>query len=34
MNLKDIYDARLKLEGIGLLKTFVKTDGGRAVVYL
>jgi replication initiation and membrane attachment protein len=26
INLKDIYEARLKLEGIGLLKTFVKTD--------
>nr|WP_263325478.1 replication initiation and membrane attachment family protein [Neobacillus sp. Marseille-Q6967] len=25
-NLRDIYDARLKLEGIGLLKTYVKTE--------
>jgi replication initiation and membrane attachment protein len=34
MNLKDIYEARLKLEGIGLLKTRVKTDeGGRSFIY-
>jgi replication initiation and membrane attachment protein len=34
MNLKDIYDARLKLEGIGLLKTLVKTEeGGRSFIY-
>ncbi len=34
MNLKDIYEARLKLEGIGLLKTFVKTDeDGRSFIY-
>jgi replication initiation and membrane attachment protein len=34
LNLKDIYLARLKLEGIGLLKTFVKTDeGGRSFIY-
>lgn len=34
MNLEDIYHARLKLEGIGLLKTFVKEeDTGRAYVY-
>ncbi|MFZ7945636.1 replication initiation and membrane attachment family protein [Neobacillus sp. 19] len=34
MNLKDIYEARLKLEGIGLLKTFVKTeDGERSFIY-
>jgi replication initiation and membrane attachment protein len=34
LNLKDIYTARLKLEGIGLLKTFVKTDeGGRSFIY-
>lgn len=34
MNLSDIYDARLKLEGIGLLKAFVKTDEGeRAFIY-
>ncbi len=26
MNLKDIYEARLKLEGIGLLKTYMKKD--------
>lgn len=26
MNLKEIYEARLKLEGIGLLKTYVKTE--------
>ncbi|NHM30557.1 replication initiation and membrane attachment family protein [Neobacillus terrae] len=34
MNLKDIYEARLKLEGIGLIKTYVKTeDGERAFIY-
>jgi replication initiation and membrane attachment protein len=34
MNLKEIYEARLKLEGIGLLKTFVKTDEGeRSFIY-
>ncbi|KLT16259.1 replication initiation and membrane attachment family protein [Neobacillus vireti] len=34
MNLKDIYEARLKLEGIGLIKTFVKTDeNGRSFIY-
>ena len=34
MNLNDIYEARLKLEGIGLLKTFVKTDDGeRSFIY-
>lgn len=34
VNLKDIYEARLKLEGIGLLKTYVKTDeSGRAFIY-
>ncbi len=34
MNLKEIYEVRLKLEGIGLLKTFVKTiDGGRSFIY-
>jgi replication initiation and membrane attachment protein len=34
MNLKDIYKARLKLEGIGLLKTFVKTEEGeRSFIY-
>jgi len=34
MNLKDIYEARLKLEGIGLLKTFVKTDDEeRSFIY-
>ncbi|MEH7439818.1 DnaD domain protein [Neobacillus drentensis] len=35
LNLKDIYEARLKLEGIGLLKTFVKTDeeGDRSFIY-
>ena len=34
MNLKDIYEARLKLEGIGLLKTRVKTDEeGRSFLY-
>ena len=34
MNLKEIYEARLKLEGIGLLKTRVKTDeGGRSFIY-
>jgi replication initiation and membrane attachment protein len=29
MNLKEIYEIRLKLEGIGLLKTFVKKDEER-----
>ncbi|WP_210364964.1 replication initiation and membrane attachment family protein [Bacillus sp. REN3] len=29
MNLKEIYQARLKLEGIGLLKTLVKNEEGR-----
>ncbi|WML45618.1 replication initiation and membrane attachment family protein [Neobacillus sp. PS3-40] len=34
MNLKDIYNARLKLEGIGLLKSFVKTEeSGRSFIY-
>lgn len=34
VNLKDIYEARLKLEGIGLLKTYVKTDdSGRSFIY-
>ncbi|MDP4085354.1 MAG: DnaD domain protein [Bacillota bacterium] len=34
MNLKDIYDGRLKLEGIGLLKTFVKEEEGeRSFIY-
>lgn len=34
MNLKGIYEARLKLEAIGLLKTFVKTDDGeRSFIY-
>lgn len=34
LNLKDIYEARLKLEGIGLLKTYVKTDDGeRSFIY-
>ncbi|WP_066063600.1 replication initiation and membrane attachment family protein [Neobacillus soli] len=34
MNLKDIYNARLKLEGIGLLKAYVKTDEGeRSFIY-
>ncbi|MBA4537087.1 DnaD domain protein [Bacillus aquiflavi] len=34
MNLKSIYNARLKLEGIGLLKTFVRTeDDVRSFVY-
>jgi replication initiation and membrane attachment protein len=34
VNLKDIYDARLKLEGIGLLKTYVKSDeSGRSFIY-
>ncbi|PLS02575.1 replication initiation and membrane attachment family protein [Neobacillus cucumis] len=34
MNLKDIYEARLKLEGIGLIKTFVKTvDDERSFIY-
>ncbi|GER70184.1 replication initiation and membrane attachment protein [Weizmannia acidilactici] len=34
MNLSDIYEARLKLEGIGLLKTFIKTSGDiRTFIY-
>lgn len=34
LNLKDIYEARLKLEGIGLLKTLVQTsDGPRSLIY-
>ncbi len=34
MNLKDIYHARQKLEGMGLLKTFVKNgDEGRSFIY-
>jgi replication initiation and membrane attachment protein len=34
LNLSDIYDARLKLEGIGLLKTFVKNvDENRTFIY-
>jgi replication initiation and membrane attachment protein len=34
MNLKEIYEARLKLEGIGLLKTYVKTDEDkRSFIY-
>lgn len=33
INLKDIYEARLKLEGIGLLKTYVKTDEERSFIY-
>lgn len=34
MNLKDIFEARLKLEGIGLLKTRVKTDEGGRSFYM
>ncbi|CAH2716116.1 Replication initiation and membrane attachment protein [Neobacillus rhizosphaerae] len=34
MNLKDIYEARLKLEGIGLLKVYVKTnEEERSFIY-
>ncbi|WP_174729626.1 replication initiation and membrane attachment family protein [Mesobacillus harenae] len=34
LNLKDIYHARLKLEGIGLLKTFTQTEPeGRSFIY-
>lgn len=34
MNLKEIYEARLKLEGIGLLKTYVKEeDEDRSFIY-
>ncbi|ALC89708.1 Replication initiation and membrane attachment protein [Bacillus sp. FJAT-18017] len=34
MNLKGIYEARLKLEGIGLLKTYVKSEEGtRSFIY-
>lgn len=33
-NLKDIYESRLKLEGIGLLKTYVNTEEGqRSFIY-
>lgn len=33
-NLQDIYQERLKLEGIGLLKTFVKSDEhSRSFIY-
>ncbi|MEH7108151.1 MULTISPECIES: replication initiation and membrane attachment family protein [Bacillaceae] len=34
VNMKEIYEARLKLEGIGLLKTYVKTsDEERSFIY-
>ncbi|MGG3469699.1 replication initiation and membrane attachment family protein [Neobacillus pocheonensis] len=34
MNLKEIYEARLKLEGIGLLKTYMQMDEGeRSFIY-
>lgn len=34
LSLRDIYDARLKLEGIGLLSSYVRvTDGTREFVY-
>jgi replication initiation and membrane attachment protein len=34
INLKDIHEARLKLEGIGLLRTYVKNDDGdRSFIY-
>lgn len=34
MNLKDIYEARLKLEGMGLLKTYIKEEeGNRSFIY-
>ncbi|GHH97259.1 replication initiation and membrane attachment family protein [Neobacillus kokaensis] len=34
MNLKEIYEARLKLEAIGLMKTYAKTDEGeRSFIY-
>src|SRR4051812_39139246 len=34
MNLKEIYEARLKLEGIGLIKTYSKTvDEERSFIY-
>jgi replication initiation and membrane attachment protein len=34
VNLKEIYDARLKLEGIGLVKSYVKNDDGeRSFIY-
>ncbi|MGE8206350.1 replication initiation and membrane attachment family protein [Heyndrickxia sp. NPDC080065] len=34
LNLKEIYEARLKLEGIGLLKTYVKKAGDeRSFIY-
>ncbi|MBU5212524.1 replication initiation and membrane attachment family protein [Heyndrickxia oleronia] len=34
LNLREIYEARLKLEGIGLLKTYMKKDGEeRGFIY-
>lgn len=34
LNLKTIYEARLKLEGIGLLKTYVQaSEGARSFIY-
>jgi replication initiation and membrane attachment protein len=34
INLKDIHEARLKLEGIGLVKTYMKMDdSGRSFIY-
>ncbi|WP_019154801.1 replication initiation and membrane attachment family protein [Robertmurraya massiliosenegalensis] len=34
LHLKSIYEARLKLEGIGLLKTYVQTnEGSRSFIY-
>jgi replication initiation and membrane attachment protein len=34
VNLKEIYEARLNLEGIGLIKTYVKSDdSGRSFIY-
>ncbi|MGG5254824.1 replication initiation and membrane attachment family protein [Neobacillus sp. SM06] len=33
LNLKEIYEARLKLEGIGLVKTFVKNEEERSFIY-
>lgn len=34
INLKDIHEARLKLEGIGLLKTYVKTEEGGGHLFM
>lgn len=34
LNLKEIYEARLRLEGMGLITTYVRNEGGeRAFIY-